>query len=131
VLASERSGAEMIRLLVADDDSGVRAGLRMALALETDMMVVGEAASGQGVLDLAASTHPDVIVMDLAMPGLDGAAATSALCALAARCPVVMLSIYEDAASRRRALAAGAAAYVEKSSGLAPLLEASRSAAAP
>jgi DNA-binding NarL/FixJ family response regulator len=121
----------MIRLLVADDDSVVRTGLRMALALEPDMTVVGEADNGQAVLELAAATHPDVIVMDLAMPGLDGAAATSALHAIAARCPVVMLSIYEDAASRRRALAAGAAAYVEKSTGLEPLLEAIRSAAAP
>jgi DNA-binding NarL/FixJ family response regulator len=121
----------MIRLLVADDDSEVRVGLRMALALEPDMTVVGEAANGQGVLDLAASTHPDVIVMDLVMPGIDGAAATSSLRATAASCPVVMLSIYDNASGRRRALAAGAAAYVDKSAGLEPLLQAIRSAAAP
>jgi DNA-binding NarL/FixJ family response regulator len=121
----------MIRLLVADDDSVVRKGLRMALGLEPDMIVVGEAANGQALLDLAATTRPDVIVMDLAMPGMDGAATTVALRASAARCRVVMLSIHEDDASRRRALAAGAAAFVEKGNGLEPLLEAIRDAAAP
>jgi CheY-like chemotaxis protein len=94
----------------------------MALALEPDMLVVGEAASGQGVLDLAATADPDVILMDLVMPGMDGAAATSALLGLLTRTRVVMLSMYEDAASRRRATDAGASAYVEKGAGLDSLL---------
>jgi DNA-binding NarL/FixJ family response regulator len=119
----------MIRLLVADDDSVVRKGLRMVLGLEPDMIVVGEAASGQAVLAAVAATHPDVIVMDLAMPGMDGAATTVALRASADRCPVVMLSIHEDDASRRHAFASGAAAYVAKSNGLEALLAAIRDAA--
>jgi DNA-binding NarL/FixJ family response regulator len=121
----------MIRLLVADNEPSVRQGLRMALALETDMTVVGEAADGRAALELAAVARPDVIVMDLEMPVMDGAAATSALRATAKPCPVVMLSIYNDAANRRRALAAGAAAYVDKGAGLDPLLAAIRGAAAP
>ena len=100
----------------------------MALGLEPDMAVVGEAANGQGVLDLAATTNPDVVVMDLVMPGMDGIDAASALLATAARCRVVILSMYGDAASRRRAFAAGVAAFVEKSAGLDPLLAAIRGA---
>jgi len=119
----------MIRLLVADNEPSVRQGLRMALALETDMTVVGEAADGRAALELAAAARPDVIVMDLEMPGMDGVAATTALRAAAEPCPVVMLSIYNDAASRRRALDAGAAAYVDKGAGLDPLLKAIRGAA--
>jgi DNA-binding NarL/FixJ family response regulator len=122
--------AKMIRLLVADDDAGVRRGLRMALGLEPDIVVVGEAASGQGVLDMVAAANPDVVVMDLSMPGMDGVAATSALLASPARCPVVMLSMVDDADSRRRAFAAGATAYVQKGAGLDPLLAAIRSAGA-
>jgi len=102
----------------------------MALELEPDMEVAGEAASGQAVLDLAAATNPDVIVMDLVMPGMDGVAATSALLAADARCRVVILSMKGDAASRRRAFAAGVTAYVEKSAGFDPLLAAIRSAGA-
>jgi len=118
----------MIKLLVADDDAGVRRGLQMALALESDMVVVGEAASGQEVLDLVAATNPDVIVMDLIMPRMDGVDTTSALLTTGAPCQIVMLSIFDDAAIRRRALAAGAAAYVGKGDGLDPLLAAIRSA---
>jgi DNA-binding NarL/FixJ family response regulator len=101
----------------------------MVLALEPDMLVVGEAASGQGVLDLAANANPDVIIMDLAMPGMDGIAATSALLAMAADWRVVMLSVYGDTASRKRALAAGVAAYVAKGAGMDLLLAAIRRAA--
>ncbi len=121
----------MIRLLVADDDARVRAGLRMALAVQPDMTVVGEAANGLAAVELAAAVHPDVIVMDLAMPGMDGAAATSALRRMPAHCPVVMLSIYGDPTSRRRALDAGASAYVDKTAGLELLLQAIRGASTP
>jgi len=92
------------------------------------MAVVGEAASGQAVLDIVAATDPDVVVMDLVMPGMDGIDATSALLATAAHCKVVILSMVGDAASRRRAFAAGVAAFVEKSAGLDPLLAAIRGA---
>jgi DNA-binding NarL/FixJ family response regulator len=125
------AGIKMIRLLVADDDAGVRRGLRMALDLQPDMMVVGEAASGLGVLDQVAAANPDVVVMDLAMPGMDGADTASALLSTIASCRVVMLSMHGDSPSRRRALAAGATAFVEKGAGLDPLLAAIRSAGTP
>ena len=128
--AGKHGGArEMISLLVADDEQMVREGLRMALALERDMSVVGEAANGQAALDLATAMNPDVVIMDLAMPGMDGVAATAALRVGALRCAVVILSIHNDLVSRERALAAGAVAYVDKGAGLERLLEAIRSAA--
>lgn len=128
--AAKHGGArEMIRLLVADDEQMVREGLRMALALERDMAVVGEAASGQAALDLAAAINPDVVIMDLEMPNMDGVTATAALRSVAAHSAVVMLSIHNDLVSRERALAAGATAYVDKGAGLERLLEAIRSAA--
>jgi DNA-binding NarL/FixJ family response regulator len=120
---------KVIRLLVADNEPSVRQGLRMALALEPDINVVGEAADGRAVLALVAAEHPDVIVMDLVMPGMDGAAATAALRAATDTCRVVMLSVHDDDASRRRALAAGASAYVNKGAGLDSLLAAIRNVA--
>jgi DNA-binding NarL/FixJ family response regulator len=128
--ADKHGGArEMIRLLVADDEQMVREGLRMVLALERDMAVVGEAANGQAALDLAAAICPDVVIMDLEMPGMDGITATAALRSVAAHSAVVMLSIHNDVLSRERAFAAGAAAYVDKDARPERLLEAIRSAA--
>lgn len=104
----------MIKILLVDDQPQVRRGLRMSLALEPAFTIVGEAADGQEALTLAATLQPDVIVLDLAMPGLDSA---TVLCALSACCPhcrAIILSIYDDPATQAQVYAAGAAAFVSK-----------------
>ena len=101
----------------------------MRLRLEPDLMVIGEAGDGRTALELAMAYSPDVVVLDLEMPGMDGIETTLALCAASAGGAVVILSIHNDAASRARALDAGATAFVEKTGGVEPLLEAIRRAA--
>ncbi len=104
----------MIRLLIVDDQVVARQGLRMRLELEPDVSVVGEAGDGEAAVELSASLRPDVVVMDIEMPGMDGISATRALQTAAHRPTVVMLSLYDDAATQRRAQEAGAAAFVAK-----------------
>ena len=104
----------MIRILVVDDQPSVRQGLRMRLVLEPDITVIGEAADGALALNLAAALLPDVVVMDVEMPLMDGIAATDALRGIAPHSAVVMLSLHDDAATRNRALAHGASAFVSK-----------------
>ncbi len=119
----------MATLLLVDDQPAVRLGLRMRLRLEPDLIVIGDAGDGQAALVLAMAQHPDVVVLDLEMPGMDGIATTLALRSAAVSGAVVILSIHNDATSRNRALAAGATAFVEKTGGIEPLLEAIRRAA--
>ncbi|MDT7639099.1 MAG: hypothetical protein QOC83_3387, partial [Pseudonocardiales bacterium] len=99
---------------MVDDQPAVLRGLRMWLALEPDLMVVGEAASGADVGGLIESLLPDVILMDVEMPGLDGVDATAVVHALRPALPVVILSLHDDIETRARAWVAGAAAFVAK-----------------
>lgn len=119
----------MITLILVDDQAAVRQGLRMRLQLEPDLKVVGEAGDGHAALALASVKHPDVVLVDLEMPGMDGIATTLALRSAAANSAVVVLSIHHDVAHRARALSAGASAFVEKTGGIEPLLAAIRQAA--
>jgi DNA-binding NarL/FixJ family response regulator len=121
----------VIRLLLVDDQPGTRRGLRMRLELEADVTVVGEAADGAAALRLADELNPDVVVMDVAMPIMDGITATKALCRshLADSCAVVILSLYDDAVTQARAREAGAVAFVGKHRMDEPLLAAIRAAA--
>lgn len=119
----------MIKLLLVDDQPAVRAGLKMRLALEPDLAVVGEAGNGLEAVNLARSLEPDVVLMDIEMPGLDGITATSTLCA-SSPCPaVVVLTLYDSIEMRRRALEAGARALVGKQDVCEVLMDAIRDAA--
>jgi DNA-binding NarL/FixJ family response regulator len=104
----------MITILLVDDQPSVRQGLRMRLMLEPDVRIVGETDNGESALHLVASLDPDVVVMDIEMPVLDGIAATAQLHAGSARCGVVILTIHDDEDTRREALRAGARAFVGK-----------------
>lgn len=121
----------MIKLLLVDDQPSVRMGLRMRLALETDVTIVGEAGDGEAALSLAQTLHPDVIVMDVQMPRMDGISATAALRSVAPRSSVVLLSLYDDAATRARGQEAGALAFVQKQGTMDALLTAIRQAMSP
>jgi DNA-binding NarL/FixJ family response regulator len=118
-----------IRLLLVDDEPAIRRGLRMRLALESDVEVVGEAGDGVSALQEVQRLAPQVVLMDVEMPGMDGIAATNRLRAQAPGSAVVMLSMHDDQRTVARALAAGAAAFVAKHSIDAALLAAIRQAA--
>jgi DNA-binding NarL/FixJ family response regulator len=112
----------MIKVLLVDDHPMVRRGLRMRLGLEPDVEIVGEAGNAGEALSMVQSFAPDVVVMDVAMPDLDGIAATGRIRELAPRTAVVMHSLYGDPVTQSRARLAGAAAFVEKRAGAEELL---------
>lgn len=120
----------MIRVLLADDHGLVRAGLISLLATAADLEVVGEASDGAQALELVASTGPDVVLMDLSMPVLDGVAATRDVRRDHPDVRVLVLSSFADQERVRDAIAAGATGYVLKDSTPEVLLSAIRSAAA-
>jgi len=103
-----------IRLLLVDDRSAVRTGLKIWLSLEPDLELVGEASDGAEEISLARALRPDVILMDVEMPGMDGISATAALHSAAPQSAVVILTLYDDTATRTLAREAGAAAFVAK-----------------
>jgi len=104
----------MIRVLLVDDQPIVRHALRGRFHLEPDLEVIGEASTGSEALSLAQTLTPDVVLMDIEMPQMDGIEATAALHRVVPQSAVVILSIYDDAQTRGRAQAAGAVAFVEK-----------------
>jgi len=119
----------MIRVLLVDDQPVVRRGLRVRFQLEPDMQVVGEASTGREALTLAQTLTPDVVLMDIEMPGMDGIEATAALRTIVPQSAVVILSIHTERQTRIRAQAAGAVAFVEKRGTTDTLLAAIRQAA--
>jgi len=120
----------MIRVLLADDHRMVRAGLRALLANAADVSVVAEAADGEQAVQAVADSAPDLVLMDLSMPVLDGIAATRTIRAGHPGVRVVVLSSFDDQDRVRQALAAGATGYVLKDCTPEELLAAIRSAAA-
>ena len=119
----------MIRVLVADDQAIVRDGLVTLLGLLDDLEIVGEAADGEQAVRLALATRPDVVLMDLRMPVLDGTAATARILEQLPETAVVVLTTFADDASIAGALRAGARGYLTKDAGRAELAAAVRSAA--
>ena len=119
----------MIRVLLVDDQPVVRRGLRVRFQLEPDMQVIGEASTGSEALTLAQILTPDVVLMDIEMPDMDGIEATVALRTVVPQSIVVILSIHTDRQTRMRAQAAGAVAFVEKRGTTDTLLSAIRQAA--
>ena len=119
----------MIRLVLVDDQPTVRQGLRMWLSLEPDMMVVGEASNAREAMTLVQQLAPDVVLMDVEMPGMDGIEATAAMHVSTPQSAVVMLSIHDDGATRARAHASRAAAFVTKSGAFEELVATIRQAA--
>ena len=119
----------MIRVLVADDQATVRDGLVTLLGLADGIEVVGAAADGTEAVLLAERTRPDVVLMDLRMPRLDGVEATARIVAAAPEIAVLVLTTYADDASLAGALRAGARGYLTKDAGRAELAAAVRSVA--
>jgi DNA-binding NarL/FixJ family response regulator len=119
-----------IRVLVADDHPVVRAGLVGVLATAGDIEVVGEAGDGEAAVRLAGELLPDVVMMDLRMPALDGAGATAEIVRRYPAVRVLIVTTYDTDSDIVRAIEAGAVGYVLKDTPLAQLLGAVRSAAA-
>ncbi len=115
-----------LRVLIVDDVPEVRRDLRLLLGLAGGFVVVGEAADGREALSKVTATRPDVVVMDLQMPGLDGAAAAREIKARGFAGRIVILSIHAEPADVRRAQDAGADAFVPKGASLDSLLTAIR-----
>ncbi|GIT79858.1 DNA-binding response regulator [Leifsonia sp. LS1] len=118
-----------IRVIVADDQAIIRDGLVTVLGLLPDVEVVGEAADGEQAVALAVSAHPDVALMDLRMPGVDGVAATARIARDAPETAVLVLTTYADDASILSALRAGARGYLTKDAGRVELAAAVRAVA--
>ncbi|WP_327144610.1 response regulator transcription factor [Nocardia sp. NBC_01327] len=116
----------MITVLLVDDQRLVRAGLRMLIESTEDLSVVGEAANGVEAIRLAAELAPDLILMDLRMPGLDGVAATEAIVRAGSRANILVLTTFDDDDHLFPALAAGATGYLVKDTEPAELLTAIR-----
>lgn len=116
----------MIRVLIVDDHDGVRGATRLILAFESDIQVVGDAANGLAGLRLTRDLRPDVMVLDLSMPGMDGFDVMRQLQSARSEARVVILS--GDAAMRAAALACGAAGFVAKGCAGAELAGAVRAA---
>ena len=119
----------MIKILLVDDHALVRHGFRMILAAQPDMEIAGEAGNGNDAVELAQKLKPDVVVMDVAMPELNGIEATRRLIELSPRTRVLALSMHKDAVYVREILRAGARGYLLKDSADADLLAAVRAVA--
>ena len=119
-------GKDGIRVLLVDDHQVVRDGLRHMLDLENDIKVVGEATNGEDALQQAGLQCPDVILMDIKMPGVDGIEAVRRLKGKQPACCIIMLTLYEEYIVE--AIEAGAAGYLLKSVKRGELVQAIRSA---
>lgn len=120
----------MIQLMLVDDHHLVRSGLRRLLDEEADLEVVGEAASGEEALDMARELKPQVVLMDLNMPGMGGLEATRRLLSAHDGLKVIAVSMYTDEPYPNRLLEAGASGYLSKDSAANEVVQAVREVAA-
>jgi DNA-binding NarL/FixJ family response regulator len=120
----------MIRVLIADDQALVRTGFRVILDAEPDIDVVGEAMDGREAIEAAGTRHPDVVVMDIRMPNLDGIEATRRLAAADQPPRILILTTFDLDAYVYEALRAGASGFLLKDAGADELLHAVRVIAA-
>ncbi|MFN7993634.1 MAG: response regulator transcription factor [Bryobacteraceae bacterium] len=120
---------EKIHILLADDHAVVRQGFKMILAAQPDMEIVGEAGNGREAVEFAEKLQPDVVVMDVAMPELNGIEATRRLADSSPRTRVLALSMHKDSVYVREILRAGARGYLLKDAIASDLLAAVRAVA--
>jgi len=126
--APQTTGARL-RILLADDHEVVREGLKALVEAQADMEVVGEAADGRAAVERAQQLSPDVLVMDISMPGLNGLKATERVRQLCPKVRVLTLTRHTDAGFIQQLLAAGASGYVLKQSASSELVRAIRTVA--
>ncbi|MCB2188742.1 MAG: response regulator transcription factor [Deltaproteobacteria bacterium] len=119
---------EKLRILIVDDHSVVREGIRQILSAEEDMEVVGEASDGLEALEAARAMKPNVVVLDIAMPGISGMEALSLIKETVPQCQIVVLSMHSKESMVHRSLDAGALGYVLKASPSTDVVEAVRAA---
>jgi two-component system response regulator DesR len=112
-----------IEILIVDDREVVRQELRNLLNLSGELSVVGESADGWQAVQKAKELQPDIVLMDLEMPGLDGFEATRQIKSLQLAKTVIIFTVYADEFNRQKALQAGADAFIEKGTDLKILLE--------
>ncbi len=120
--------SDTIRVVIADDHPVVRTGLRAMLETQTDIDVVGEADNGTQAVTLAGRLEPDVVLMDLQMPDLDGVSATGQIRTLLDHTQVLILTTYDTDADINRAIGAGAIGYMLKDAPREDLFQAVRAA---
>ena len=116
----------MIKVLLVDDHTVLRDGLRFLLEAEGDIQIIGTAANGQEAVEQATLDCPDVVMMDISMPVMNGIEATKQICAICENTKVVILSMYHTNDYIQRALDAGATGYLLKDSAGAELVAAIR-----
>jgi DNA-binding NarL/FixJ family response regulator len=114
----------MIRVLLVDDQSIVRRGLKALLKLDPALTVVGEAENGQQALEQVAVLHPDIVLMDVRMPEMDGIAATELICGQFPQTKVLVLTTFDDDTYVTQTIQAGAAGYLLKDTPLEELSQA-------
>jgi DNA-binding NarL/FixJ family response regulator len=117
---------DKLRIFLADDHAVVRAGLKTLVNAQPDMEVIGEASDGVSAWQQASDCQPDVVIMDISMPELNGAEATAQLKATCPAVKVLALSVHEDTGYLRKLLEAGASGYVLKRSAPDALIQAIR-----
>lgn len=119
---------KLVRVLIVDDHDIVRAGIRMLLDAQPDMAVIGEASDGKEAIEMAGSMKPDVVLMDISMPGTTGIEATRAIKKTNSQIEVVGLTMHAEDRYFFQLLQAGASGYVVKGAAPRELLEAVRAA---
>lgn len=122
---------QMIRVLLVDDDDRVRRGWQMRLALEPDIAVVGTVGDMETAVATAAATLPNVILLDIKLPGTDGLNGIKYLRQAVPDCAIVVITVYDSLANEKKALLAGARAFVSKQVNIDQLLTLIRQFSSP